>query len=102
MLLLGAVSRLLGGEGPQLQEGPCCPVVSLVTTFVCFAVNVFGVGLVINKFTQPKTKLLVSRTAILKQRDGAFVLQTRYLSAYGHGLTNVTAKISSYVHRCDK
>lgn len=100
VLLLGTVSRLLGGEGPQLLDGPCCPAVALVTTTVCFVVNVFGVGLVINKFTQPKTKLLVSRTAVLKQRDGAFVLQARYLSAYGHALTNATAKISSYVHRC--
>ena len=99
MLLVMVVSRLLGGEGPALSDNVSCPVISLCTTFVSFGINVVGVGLVINKFTQPKPKILMSQTAVMKQRDGVIVIQARYISAHGHLFTNVTAKMSTYINR---
>lgn len=93
------MSRLLGGEGPALRGGDTCSVVSLLATFMSFIVNVFGVGLVINKFTQSRPKIKISDVGIIKQRDGTFVFQTRYISLNGHLLTNCTAKMSSYIKR---
>jgi hypothetical protein len=90
------VSMILGGNGPDIKEAGCCPALSLGCTLLAFVTDVFVVAILISKLQQGKPRLLFSDTCVVKLRDGTLVLQFRYMSPFGHFMTNIRFSCSVY------
>lgn len=67
-------------------------------TLAAFLINVLGIGLVVNKMTQPQPKLVVSRNAVVKMRNGILMFQCRNISPHGHYVTDLSVKMVSFIN----
>lgn len=96
---------LLRGSEMQSNEDPACIYVSFVSIALFFVIRVTGVGLFLHLLnttranTRNTPQLLLSKAMVLRLRDGKCVIQTRYVSAQGHSLLDVSARMTSYVIR---
>ena len=87
----------IGGNPPDMAESGVCPYISVLMTLSAFLINVMGIGLMVNKMTQPSPKLNLSDKAIVKMRNGLLILQARCVSPYGHYVTDLQVKMVSFL-----
>lgn len=96
--LLLVCSMILGGNGPSMSEDGVCPVISFAITIFAFASDVIVISLFINKLTSPQAKVVLSDKCVVKRRNGQLLLQTRFMSMYGHGISDIEVIGCLYYH----
>jgi hypothetical protein len=90
---LRLLSALFGGLGPLWNQNGVCSSAYLGLSVSSFLINVFAVGMLINKMTRPDPQLTIADTAIIKTRNGRPLFQTRFISGQGNKLTSIRVGI---------
>ncbi len=96
-MYIGLLTSLFGGAGPGWSEDATCSIISLSLSISSFLVNIFAIGMLVNKMTRPDPKIEISTKLVLKTRDGIPIIQFRYMSGHGNRLTNLKAFMFAYV-----
>ena len=104
-LLLAAAHTVLRGHILPLVEHPHCRAASLLGSVLSLIVCAMTTAIIVNLIRrsterpQPRASLLLSGKMTMRLRDGRCVLQSRYMSAQGHSLLDISARMTSYVVR---
>jgi hypothetical protein len=98
--------RLIRYTGGQ-EDGPVLPIlVDVLPVVLIFTAHVVGTAIVLhflnksmNQGGKQRPEIVMANKMILRQRDGVCVLQSRYVSAQGHDLLDVSVTMNAFVAR---
>ena len=100
-----ATDILLRGADLPSANADICRQLSFFCFFLSFFIQSFWVGLIAHVLSKAaadskeRPALIMSKKMVMRLRDGTCVLQTRYVSAQGHNLLDISARMTSYVIR---
>lgn len=104
-LLWSAADVVLRGQDLPVAERTRCRMVTLLGGGLSLAVRAMATASIVNiihkllQSPRPQPSLLLSNKMAMRLRDGRCVLQSRYMSAQGHSLLDISATMTSYVVR---